>query len=90
MLKHVAPLRVPDPSGNGKMAMDFWEASRKYLLSELSQLQSVRALDLGHMDPAAIKRVSTILASPDCEVGKLRKTSKVRGCEGRRVPAAAP
>ena len=41
----IPPARVPDPSGSGKMISDFWDVSKKKLLSDPDLLRKLKEFD---------------------------------------------
>ena len=75
-MKQIPPARVPDPSGSGKMIVDYWEPSKKRILSDPKLLQSLRNYDKDNIPPKVIKQIREFMAMPDFELGKIKNTSR--------------
>ena len=70
VMKRIAPARVPDPKNNGNFIADYWEPSKKHILSDPSLLKSLIAFDKDDVPPATIKKIRTYLAMPDFELSQ--------------------
>ena len=75
VMKRIAPARVPDPKNNGNFIADYWEPSKKHILSDPRLLKSLIAFDKDDVPAATIKKIRTYLAMPDFELSKLKAVS---------------
>jgi dynein heavy chain len=57
IIKKVGPVRIPDPSGNGKQIIDYWEPAKKYVLSDPKLLRSLVEFDKDNVDIKIIKKI---------------------------------
>ena len=75
IMKKVAPARLPDPKNNGNFILDWWEPSKRQLLSDPRLLRSLTEYEKDDVSPAVIKKIRAYLAMPDFELSKLRAVS---------------
>ena len=75
-IKEISPARIPDPSGSGKMITDFWEPSKKYILSDTKLLRSLREYDKDNIPVKVIQKIRGFQAMPEFEIENIKKVSK--------------
>jgi dynein heavy chain len=75
-MKKIPPARIPDPSGSGKMIIDFWEPSKKRVLSDPKLLHSLRTFDKDDIPPKVIKKIREYMQNPDFDLAKIKNTSR--------------
>ena len=75
VMKRIAPARVPDGKNNGNFIADYWEPSKKHILSDPRLLKSLIAFDKDDVPAATIKKIRTYLALPEFELSKLKAVS---------------
>ena len=56
IIKKVGPVRVPDPSGNGKQIIDYWAPALKYVLGDPRLLRSLVEFDVSLRGRATLAR----------------------------------
>ena len=75
IMKKIPPARVPDPKSSGAFILDWWEPSKKVVLSDPRLLRSLVEYEKDDVSPVIIKKIRAYLAMPDFELGKLRAVS---------------
>ena len=75
IMKKIPPARLPDPKNNGNFIVDYWEPSKRVILSDPRLLRSLVEYDKDDVAPAIVKKIRTYLAMPDFELGKLKAVS---------------
>ena len=75
IMKKVPPARVPDPKTSGAFILDWWEPSKRVVLSDPRLLRSLVEYEKDDVSPVIIKKIRTYLAMPDFELGKLKAVS---------------
>jgi len=77
VVKKVNPIRVPDPSGSGKMVLDYWEPAKKSILSDPKLLRSLVEYDKDNIDPKVITKIRTsYLSNPEFSLDKISAVSR--------------
>lgn len=74
VMKKVAPARFPDQS-TGKIIMDYWEPSKKYILSDPKLLKSLKAFDRDNVPPKIMKKIRYYISLPEFDINKIKNTS---------------
>lgn len=74
-MKDLKPERIPDPSGSGKMVMDFWKPSLK-MLGDSKFLESLRTYDKDNIPVAVMKQIrAKYTSNPEFKPEKVRLAS---------------
>lgn len=76
VMKRIPPARVPDPSGSGKMIIDYWEPAKKYILSDPRLLKSLINYDKDNIPPKVIKKIRQYISMPDFDMAKIKNVSR--------------
>ncbi|RKP19583.1 hypothetical protein ROZALSC1DRAFT_28837, partial [Rozella allomycis CSF55] len=75
VMKDLAPMRVPDPSGSGKMIADYWKTSLK-MISDAHFLDSLKSYDKDNIPVHVVKKIrQTYLPDADFKPEKVRNAS---------------
>ncbi|KAJ3127539.1 Dynein heavy chain 7, axonemal [Nowakowskiella sp. JEL0407] len=75
VMKDIKPEKVPDPSGSGRMVLDYWKSSLK-MLGDAKFLDSLKAFDKDDIPPHVIKKIrATYLPNPEFRPEKVRNAS---------------
>lgn len=76
VMKNISPARVPDPAGTGRMILDYWEVSKKLVLSDPKLLKSLKEYDKDNIPPAVIKKIRKYFTMPEFDINQIKKTSR--------------
>ncbi|KAI8910835.1 dynein heavy chain and region D6 of dynein motor-domain-containing protein, partial [Gorgonomyces haynaldii] len=75
VMKDIKPEKVPDPSGSGKMILDYWKPSQK-MLGDAQFLNSLKAYDKDNIPAAIIKKIRTqYMPNQEFKPEKVRQAS---------------
>nr|KAJ3422321.1 Dynein heavy chain 7, axonemal [Polyrhizophydium stewartii] len=75
VMKDIKPEKVPDPSGSGRMVLDYWKSSLK-MLSDPQFLNSLKSFDKDDIPPHVIKKIrQTYIPNPEFKPEKVRNAS---------------
>ena len=75
VMKDIKPDKIPDPSGSGKMILDYWKPSQK-LLGDPSFLGSLKTFDKDNIPVATIKKIrDTYIPNPEFIPEKVKNAS---------------
>jgi dynein heavy chain, axonemal len=75
VMKDIKPEKIPDPSGSGRMIMDYWKSSLK-MLNDPKFLDSLKAFDKDDIPVHIIKKIrTTYMPNPEFKPEKVRNAS---------------
>ncbi|KAJ1555349.1 Dynein heavy chain 7, axonemal [Nowakowskiella sp. JEL0078] len=75
VMKDIKPEKIPDPSGSGRMVLDYWKSSLK-MLGDPKFLDSLKTFDKDDIQPHVIKKIRTVfLPNPEFRPEKVRNAS---------------
>lgn len=75
IMKDIKAMKIPDPSGNGKKADDYWGPS-KTLLGDMKFLENLKAYDKDNINPAIMKIIRTkYIVNPEFDPDKIKNAS---------------
>ena len=75
VMKDIKPDRVPDPSGTGKMILDYWKTSLK-MIGDGKFLDSLKSYDKDNIAPHIIKKIrAQYLPNPEFKPEKVKNAS---------------
>jgi dynein heavy chain len=75
VMKDLKPEKIPDPSGSGKMILDYWKTSQK-MIGDPGFLNSLKTFDKDDISPKVMKTIrSTYIPNPEFKPEKVRNAS---------------
>ncbi|KAK5669543.1 hypothetical protein QVD99_003934 [Batrachochytrium dendrobatidis] len=75
VMKDIKPEKIPDPSGSGRMVLDYWKPSLK-MLGDPQFLNSLKSFDKDDIPPHVIKKIrQTFIPNPEFKPEKVRNAS---------------
>ncbi|RKO94828.1 dynein heavy chain and region D6 of dynein motor-domain-containing protein [Blyttiomyces helicus] len=75
VMKDLKPEKVPDPSGSGRMTLDYWKTSAK-MLGDPKFLESLKTFDKDNIPVAVMKKIrTTYITNPEFKPEKVRNAS---------------
>jgi dynein heavy chain len=75
VMKDLKPEKIPDPSGSGKMILDYWKTSQK-MIGDPGFLNSLKTFDKDDIPPKIMKTIrSTYIPNPEFKPEKVRNAS---------------
>jgi dynein heavy chain len=75
VMKDIKPDKVPDPSGSGKMILDYWKPSQK-MLGDSRFLDGLRTFDKDNISNAVMKKIrGAYIPNPEFKPEKVRLAS---------------
>ncbi|KAI8825055.1 dynein heavy chain and region D6 of dynein motor-domain-containing protein [Fimicolochytrium jonesii] len=75
VMKDIKPDRIPDPSGSGKMVLDYWKTSLK-ILGDPKFLEGLKAFDKDDIPAHVIKAIrAKYIPNPEFKPEKVRNAS---------------
>ena len=73
VIKNIKPIRSTD-SNTGKTSIDYWEPTKKYLLSDSKLLKSLKTYDKDNVPNHIIKEIRKYMKYPEFNLKKIKKS----------------